>query len=316
MTSARLFPIGLALALVTGGCAGQVSGSSDDVLAEFPSIVPTRAPDGVRQTEWDAESVDDETRSTHLWIVNRALDLLAARGEPQAAAAVALLDASDCRPSWHQGLADADFKAAYDGGFFDVPVGASTTELVLSGATWASHFYDPDTGLNYKGQKTPTAYDQGLAHLGNARAALANGNRANGCYELGLSLHYFTDITQPMHSSNYTAKDWPLELHSNFESYAMSQQARFATSSWAGPTSGDASAQLLAAAHASKPRWPTLKTAIANAYAARGCGRFSSYWTDHTSCWEGDATVDAAMGADLVAAEQATASYLFAINLP
>ena len=102
-----------------------------------------------------------------------------------------------------------------------MPVGASTTELVLSGATWASHFYDPDTGLNYKGQKSPTAYDQGLAHLANARAALAKGNRANGCYELGLSLHYFTDITQPMHASNYTATNYPVELHSDFESYAM-----------------------------------------------------------------------------------------------
>ena len=95
----------------------------------------------------------------------------------------------------------------------------------------------------------------------------------------------------------------------------MGVQARYVATSWAGPTAGDAPAQLLAAAHASKPRWPTLKTAIVNAYSARGCGRFSSYWTDHTGCWEGDATVDAAMGGDLIAAEQATASYLYAIDL-
>src|SRR6185437_2592082 len=151
------------------------------------------------------------------------------------------LDASDCRPSWHQGLADADFKAAYNGGWFDVPVGGSTAELILAGATWNSHFYDPDTGLNYEGQSSPTAYDQALAHLANARTKLPT-NRAGACYELGLSLHYFTDITQPMHASNYTAKDWPLELHSNYESYAMTVQARYATTTWAGPTSGDASA--------------------------------------------------------------------------
>jgi phospholipase C len=314
MTNARHFAILFGLAAVAG-CGGEVSGGDNTILAEFPSVTASPAPAGVRQTDWDAESVDDETRSTHLWIVNRAIGLLAARSEPQAVAAVALLGAADCRPSWHQGLADADFKAAYNGGLFDVPVGASTTELVLSGATWASHFYDPDTGLNYKGQKSPTAYDQGLAHLGNARAALGKGNRANGCYELGLSLHYFTDITQPMHSSNYTATNYPIELHSDFESYAMAQQTRFAATTWTGPTSGDASAQLLAAAHAAKPRWPTLKTAITNAYSARGCGRFSSYWTDHTNCWEGDATVDGDLGVDLVAAQQATASYLFALNL-
>jgi phospholipase C len=296
--------------MILAGCAGEAS-SGDDVLAEFPTIAASA---GTRQAEWDAESVNDETQSTHLWIVNRAINLLAARSEPQAVAAVALLRASDCVPQWHQGLADADFKAAYNGGAFDVAVGGSTTLLVLSGATWAGHFYDPDTGLNYKGQKSPTAYDQGLAHVANVQAQLAK-NRAGACYELGLALHYFTDITQPMHASNYTAKDWPVELHSDYETYAMAQQARFAATSWAGPTAGDAAAQLLAAARAAKPRWPTLKTAITNAYAARGCGKFSSYWTDHPSCWNGDATVDAQLSAELAASQAATASFLFAIDL-
>jgi phospholipase C len=314
MTNAR--PLAVVAVLACVGCAGEVSGGSDGVLAEFPSIVPTAPPAGVRQADWDAESVDDETRSTHLWLVNRAIDLLATRPDlTQAADVVALLRASDCQPSWHQGLADADFKAAYNGGWFDVPVGASTTQLVLSGATWASHFYDPDTGRNYKGQTSPTAYDQGLAHLGNARAALGGGNRATGCYELGLSLHYFTDLTQPMHASNYTATNYPVELHSDYESYAMAQQARFVATSWSGPTSGDPSAQLLATAKAVKPMWPVLKTAIANAYAARGCGKFSSYWTDHTSCWEGDATVDGDLGAELRASQSATANYLYATAL-
>ncbi len=313
MTNARPLPVVFLLACV--GCAGEVSGGSDGVLAEFPSIVPSAPPPGVRQTDWDAESVDDETRSTHLWLVDRALDLLATRPDlAQAAGVVALLRASDCLPSWHQGLADADFKAAYNGGLFDVPVGASTTELVLSGATWASHFYDPDTGLNYEGQKSPTAYDQALAHLANAQKQLAT-NRGGACYELGLSLHYFTDITQPMHASNYTATNYPVELHSDYESYAMAEQARFVATTWSGPTSGDPSAQLLAAAKASKPMWPVVKTAIANAYAARGCGKFSSYWTDHTGCWEGDATVDGDLGAELRASQSATASYLYATAL-
>jgi hypothetical protein len=306
-------PLTILLAVFLAGCAGEAS-SGDAQLAEIP-VSSASLPDGTRQTDWDAESVTDETRSTHLWIVNRALGLLAGRPDlPQANAAATLLNATDCRPSWQQGLADADFKAAYDGGLFDVPVGASTALLVLSGATWASHFYDPDSGLNYKGQKSPTAYDQALAHLANARAQLAK-NRANACYELGLSLHYFTDLTQPMHASNYTAKDWPVELHSDYETYGMAQQARFAATSWSGPTSGDASAQILAAAHASKPRWPTLKSAITAAYAARGCGKFSSYWTDHTSCWTGDAAVDAQLGTELGASQNATANYLYAIDL-
>jgi len=311
-TSQRLC---VALTLFCVGCAGEVSpGDPDNTLAENPSAGRPAPPPGTRQADWDAESVDDETQSTHLWIVDRARDLLAARSDGPAVDVVALLDAADCQPSWHQGLADADFKAAYNGGWFDTSVGASTAELILAGATWASHFYDPDTGKNYKGQTSPTAYDQALAHLGNARAQLGS-NRASACYELGLSLHYFTDITQPMHASNYTAKDWPLELHSDYESYAMAQQTRFVVTSWSGPTAGDASAQLLAAAHASKPRWPTLKAAITAAYSARGCGKFSSYWTDHTSCWTGDAAVDVQLGQDLAAAQTATASYLYSLGL-
>ena len=314
MTTLRHLSV-VALALVVGGCAGEASsGDPASALAENPSAGKSPAPPGTVQADWDAESVNDETQSTHLWIVNRALALLAQRPEAQAAATVALLNASDCQPSWHQGLADADFKAAYNGGLFDTSVGASTAELVLSGATWASHFYDPDSGKNYKGQSSPTAYDQALAHLANARSQLTT-NRPSACYELGLSLHYFTDITQPMHASNYTAKDWPLELHTDYESYAMAQQARFVVATWAGPTAGDASAQLLAAAHASKPRWPTLEAAVTAAYAAHGCGKFSSYWTDHTSCWNGNAGVDAALADDLAGAQTATASYLFSLAL-
>ncbi|MGZ3429881.1 MAG: hypothetical protein ACXVCV_24695 [Polyangia bacterium] len=296
------------------GCAGQASSGDDNLLAEIP-VSQTAPPDGVRQTDWDAESVDDETRSTHLWIVNRALGLLAQRPDlPQAASVVALLNAADCRPSWHQGLADADFKAAYNGALWDTSVGASTTALLLSGATWASHFYDPDSGLNYQGKSSPTAYDQALAHLGNARSKLP-GNRASACYELGLSLHYLTDLTQPMHAANYTAKNWPIELHSDYETYAMAQQSRFVVATWPGPTAGDAAAQLLATARASKPRWATLEAAISAAYGAR-CGRFSSYWTDHTNCWNGDAAVDAQLGADLSAAQIATANYLYSTALP
>jgi hypothetical protein len=117
-----------------------------------------------------------------------------------------------------------------------------------------------------------------------------------------------------MHSSNYTAKDWPLELHSDYESYGMAVQARYVATAFT-PTSGDAAAQLTAAARASKPHWPVLRAAVTAAYAARGCGKFSSYWTDHTSCWQGDAAVDNELGVELRAAQAATASYLIAADL-
>jgi phospholipase C len=295
------------------GCAGQADGG-DEPLAEIP-VRETVLPDGTRQTDWDAESADDETKSTHLWIVNRAIDLLRTRTDlAQANSAVALLTSSDCVSRWHQGLVDADFKAAYNGGRWDVEVGGSSASLILAGATWEAHFYDPDTGKNYKGNTSPVGYGEALNHLGQARTKLAAGDRFNGCYELGLSLHFMTDITQPMHASNYTAKDWPFKLHSNVESYAVGQQSRWAIHSWAGPTAGDASAQLLASAHTSKSLWPILKSAISASYGAR-CGNFDSYWTDHTDCWQGDASVDAQLASELSFAQTATASYLYALAL-
>ena len=95
----------------------------------------------------------------------------------------------------------------------------------------------------------------------------------------------------------------------------MAQQARFAATTWSGPTSGDA-------VGAAPRRGARVEAALADAEDGHHqrlrrarLRQFSSYWTDHTSCWEGDATVDGDLGVDLVAAQQATASYLFAIDL-
>jgi phospholipase C len=296
------------------GCAGQVNGG-DEQLAEDPTHEEV-LPDGTRRTDWDAESADDETKSTHLWIVNRALDLLAQRRDvPQVDHVVTLMQSSDCQPQWHQGLVDADFKGAYNGGRWDVAVGGSSAALIAAGANWAGHFYDPDTGLNYQGNANPVAYTEGLKHLANTRSMLAANNRTGACYELGLSLHYMTDITQPMHASNYTAKSWPLELHSNVEGYAVTKQAGWAVHTWAGPGSGDAPTNLMAFARASKARWPLLKAAIAASYSAR-CSNFDSYYLDHTNCWQNDGAVDAQLADELAQAQTATATYLSVLALP
>ena len=60
--------------------------------------------------------------------------------DASAAGAVAWLNRADCLPSWHQGLLDADFKAAYNDGRKDIAIGASDVQMALAGTTWASHF--------------------------------------------------------------------------------------------------------------------------------------------------------------------------------
>lgn len=45
-------------------------------------------------------------------------------------------------------------------------------------------------------------------------------------YWLGLSLHYLTDLTRPMHAGNFTYLDsYFIGYHTGFESYALEVQA-------------------------------------------------------------------------------------------
>jgi hypothetical protein len=291
---------------MVAGCGAAPSAESTT-----PANVP---PEGTPTLLWDAESVNDETQSTHLWIVNRAIDLLRAQGaDANAAGAVAWLNRADCLPSWHQGLLDADFKAAYNDGRSDLPIGASTVQIALAGTTWASHFWDPDTNENYEGQTSPTGRTRITDQLANFHAAQAS-NVPSACYALGLALHYFTDLTQPMHASNYTAKDWPLELHSNWESYAMQKQAAYVTTEFTVPTL-TLDALVNSVAHTSKSYWPQIEGAIATAYGAAKCSKFSSYYLDHTSCWEGNASVDAWIGVALQSAQSETAQFLYTLQI-
>src|SRR4051812_10879167 len=75
---------------------------------------------GTDQGAWDAESSDIESESTHLWIVDRGIDLLAKHAEIRVAALVVeTLNEPVCRTNWQQGLLDADFKAIYNDGTSD-----------------------------------------------------------------------------------------------------------------------------------------------------------------------------------------------------
>src|SRR6478609_2261653 len=116
---------------------------------------------------WAVNSVTDEAGSTHLWIVDRATDVLGQHSEGTRARSW-LLNAT-CKSRWQQGLYDADYRHEYNGGRFDLTPSSSTITIGLSGATWAPHFYDPDSGQNYKGQTSPTAKTEALAHAANAK---------------------------------------------------------------------------------------------------------------------------------------------------
>jgi phospholipase C len=286
---------------------------------------------GTQASAWDAESADNEAESTHLWIVDRAIDILArhADSDDVAATAVRVLNDSTCRERWQQGLLDADFKAAYNNGRQDMPLNPNDLQVAAAGATWESHFYDADTGKNYKGETRPTAKTEAESHLGMALENHLGGAIANrsACYELGLTLHYFTDLTQPMHAANFTAVDRPAKLHSNLEGYSKEIQDRFPLADWTEQPSGEIPAFIVATARNSKKMFGEGVTAVVNAYRRNELQhgllcrdidadpwRFiERQHLDYKECWAGDPEVDAMVGRTLKVAQDKTAQFIYLV---
>lgn len=202
---------------------------------------------------WDAEDVFGEARSTHLWIVNRAIRLAGSVGGPAAQWLVSVLHPGEGRigdplhDNMCQGLYDADFVAPYNDPVFGKP-------------TYASHFYDPTTGKNWLGFTSPTALTQGAQYFHESVAAYLDGllDTPQGAgYRLGLALHYMTDVTQPMHAANFTVLNSKrIGYHTDYEGYILGYQsdARFRPNAYPIPElGGDPAAYLIAAARHSLP---------------------------------------------------------------
>ena len=283
-------------------------------LAAVPACADTE-PAEPEAVAWETMTPTEELHSTHLWIVNRAVDQLQRQNSAAATRAYRLMTKASCRNAWQQGLYDADYKAPYHGGWGDLKPGSSELDIAKAGATWAPHFYDPSTGVNYLGFSSPTARTETIAHGNAARTRLAAGDIKGGCYELGLALHFFTDITQPMHSVNFTATDTPVKLHSDLEGYAMDIQSAYAIPGAATLAVGTVTAEIEEAAWRAHDQWPAMIDAVEDAYAAR-CGSITLFPVDVASCWSGDARVDAATGDALRSAQTATAELVLALDLP
>ncbi len=265
--------------------------------------------------EWEAQSPVHAEKSTHLWIVQSALEVLGRHEDLRPAHVIRTkMTSPTCLTAWEQGLFDADFRHEYNNGWRDLQPGASAFEIFLSGTSWKSHFFDPDTGRNYKGDRSPTAYTEALRFLEQARRDM-NADEAKGCYALGLSLHYMTDLTQPMHAANFTALSMPTKLHSNIETWALTVQSSYRVTDWSGPPSSSAGDFILNLARTSKRMWSTSQDVIDHAYehapAALRCTSLASRTVDDPRCWSWDPLVRADLGRSLSRAQDVTAQYLF-----
>lgn len=162
----------------------------------FASTTPTQT----ITPKWSAEQPHEEGRSSHLWIVSRGIDILS-RSSMVKSNELTLLN--QWRSDLEQGLYDADHVSIYN-----------------NYGTFTSHFYDPDTGKTFiqlPGVKH--AKETGAKYFHLAGEAYQKNDQKQAFYYLGLSLHYLTDLAQPMHSTNFTNVNIPFGFHSKFEDF-------------------------------------------------------------------------------------------------
>lgn len=171
--------------------------------------------------------------NSHKEMVKTAIDLLGGgpRGDrkpvsEEASRIIALWDnGAGFDTKVLQGLEDADYKDPWRGTWVGLD------------SMYNDHFYNPATGTNYLGNPS-SALTEGRrwfhlsVHLGRRIAKL--GPAASPAlfekagHYLGLSLHFLTDLTQPMHAANFTnvyGGSFPIVSttdfrHKGFEHYA------------------------------------------------------------------------------------------------
>lgn len=182
----------------------------------------------------------------HSTIVEKGIERLRKQtgDTPEAKAFIEMLDShGSLKEMLMQGLYDADYEDALRDKQGGIPY-------------WSSHFYDPDTKQNYWNDGSPTALERGrdffraslrVLQIDGGDLKFRIGRRSGGgslhfkvegamrtemqqasFKMLGIALHYFTDLSQPMHASNVAniyGKDarYPIPTdfrHSGFEEHA------------------------------------------------------------------------------------------------
>ena len=258
--------------------------------------------------------------NTHLWVVNRALDLLAKSSDPVAVTAVKTMNESACSARWQQGLYDGDEPALADdptqvnkptaGTHFYNPTGKDAFGNPTSATTYLVGGVDVSTGglrgkRNLNARQTADGYIKQLPPSGPTAT--------NGCYALGLALHYMTDMTQPMHTTSFSGVSSPMWLHPYFEAYVPVVQNKFpAEGSWSERWKGESADDTFhKAAVRSSPLAPALMRVLT--VSGRKCtiGGIALAPPYAGYCFINDPNVDAQIGIVLQDGYQSTASYIY-----
>jgi phospholipase C len=303
--------------------------------------------------------------NTHLYIVKEAVELLAKDADPVAKEVAAAVN--KCSPVWEEALYSADdpplsetggamgthfYNATIPdpikAGFAVGPDGVFDERAKIKKLHGENFKGEPTRQVTYSGKimnttKRGTARDkahEALDKIGGhdkvSRIAALQNKAA--CKELGLALHYMTDMTQPMHSSSFSAiqvspgvaiAHSTIALHGAYEYYApvvqreavenkkfCSHDGKLCTE-WTGKWDGrmktmpadDAfqDAAIRGNEH-SVPLWKAL-----TAHKSPTCKFSFGDLVDYDGyCFAGDAEVDALTVNIIRDAFQSTAGYLYA----
>lgn len=185
----------------------------------------------------------DKQGNMHPWLVNRALNLLANSSDPAAKQAVERLRRPACADRWMDGLWDADAvwelqevdgalrpagghgEHFYNAARLDYD-GRPTNVLGYLWSDYSSILVNlQDTSdLSELGKNARNAAMKEFRHL---RRLSGDMDADSPCYRLGVLLHYLTDLTQPMHTSNFSAANSPIKLHVDYEDWVSDRQFAF-----------------------------------------------------------------------------------------
>lgn len=207
------------------GSALHGSGAGEPITLADPSSgagcwfqvsdVPDAPSAGRVQMHWSADEghAYDEGHNTHLWIFNRAVDLIMTPGfshSPNLAQLKELLG----RPEFITGIRDGIY-AADNTGIFDA---------ATSGFVYSAHFYNPQTKKGPNWEPKPAAVNAlkyGVSYF--EKAVNAADARAGG-RALGLAIHYLQDVCQPMHAGLYGNDPGINFQHENYEQWIANVQ--------------------------------------------------------------------------------------------
>jgi hypothetical protein len=294
---------------------------------------------GVTRTAVSTVKMDvKQSGNTHLWIVNRALELLAKFDDPGVRNFVATMNQPSIREEWENGLWDAD-----DSTYADYPDNMGTHFYNAAGKDWMGDATSVVTYDIVEGSVIPIVSGilgapaanvaasklifknksscKNARECANAQLAKLNGGlNTSNAYALGLALHYMTDMTQPMHASGYDGFKIPNNLHPQYEYYAAFVQGNWPTTNmtwdkrWVGP---DPDAVFVQSSLKSNGFAPRLLKAL---HISGDAGivfipEFNDIGPYTGFNFYNDPTVDALTGEILRDAYQSTASYLYSVYI-